>query len=279
MNAAQQSVSRGLRPRRKRTTLRRLLMRIACCVDSEGRRVLSRAVPRETVLEDSGNLALLRRQAEGMLVDVIVIDPNVVREEFFEAVLRIASAAPVPLLLLTVLTPFSARQIVRAIKRCATDFVIRGGESDVTILAHLIQHATVPRASPRLLRVLSDCLETLPAPIERAIVQCFSNDPPAGTVKSLTRELGIPRRSLDRVVAAAGLQSTARVITAARLSQTWEPLAVDRTSIQIVADTHGFGSVETMVKHYKRLVGLPPHTAVRRLSIAEFAERLAKSIL
>ena len=254
-------------------------MRIACCVDSEGRRVLSRAVPRETVLEDSGNLALLRRHAEGMLVDVIVIDPIAVREEFFEAVLGIASEAPVPLLLLTVLTPVTARQIVRAIKRCATDFVIRGAESDVTILAHLIQHATVPRASPRLLRILSDRLETLPAPIERAIVQCFSNDPLPGTVKRLTRELGIPRRSLDSVVAAAGLQSTARVIAAARLSQTWEPLAVDRTSIQIVADTHGFGSVETMVKHYKRLVGLPPHTAVRRLSIAEFAERLAKSIL
>ena len=254
-------------------------MRIACCVDVEGRRVLSRAVPRGTMLENSGNLALLRRQAEGMLVDVIVIDPLAVREEFFEAVLGIASEAPVPLLLLTLLTPLTARQIVHAIKQCATDFVIRGGDSDVTILAHLIQHATVPRASPRLLRILSDRLETLPAPIERAIVRCFSNDSPPATMKTITRELRIPRRSLDRVVAAAGLRSTALVIAAARLSQTWEPLAVDRRSIQFVADTHGFGSVETLAKHYKRLVGLPPHTAARRLSAGEFADRLAKSIL
>lgn len=254
-------------------------MRIACCVDVEGRRVLARAVPRETVLEEAGNLARLRREAEGLLVDVIVIDPLAVREEFFEAVLGIAAETPVPLLLLTVLTPITARLIVHAIKRSATDFVIRGGESDTSILAHLVEHATVPRASPRLLRILSDRLETLPAPIERAFVQCFSNVPSAGTVKKLTRELGIPRRTLDRIVVAAGLQSMALVIAAARLSQTWESIAVDRTSVHIVAETHGFGTVETLGRHFKRFVGLSPREAVRRLSVEEFVQRLARSIL
>lgn len=254
-------------------------MRILSVLPADSHDALQRAVgtTHETIAETrtSQLRAVLRQHA----CDMVILDPAVVDDKHFLAVLNLISEARVPVLLYCRLTPEVASRVVRFAADAPHELLVRGSEDEPTLLRHTIAKLLEPSVSAHVLNRAASRFARFPAPLQIATVALFANRAPPRWVDAFTETSQLGRRTIDRWMQRTGLSGTGKLLDVARLARVWEPLVERNLALHDVARLTGYREQRLLISHTLRLVGVVPNKLGSALSREEFAKRLTAVLL
>jgi AraC-like DNA-binding protein len=225
----------------------------------------------ERVSSGAELLAALYRNACGH----VVVDPALVTDIPFDAVVLAATAAAATLVLIGDLTRQAIDAYVLAQAMRPTDaqfglvnkdwlrFVLDRNRSDVP--AVVFHHA-------------NNAIASLPTPMQYLTVSLFAGGDIAPSAEAFSYAVLVSRRTLQRWNAHVGLAHPARVLAIARLARIWRPLRLRRISLVRAANLVGFESERTLSRSCRRLADCAP-ASIRAYSDEEFAKRLVCALL
>ena len=208
--------------------------------------------------------------------DVAVVDPGadgtVRTAEIVSLVRRYPS---LPVLIYTVLSPQSMRAVVELSAHGVNQVVLHRFDDEPRRLLETLEQQPGVTLSDALLDRLALPLAVLPAALVRALEQLFRRPLGFAGADDLARVATMPRRTLYRVLEAAGLASPSTMVRAARLLRAYAYLRDSGHSVEDVATKLGYSSRQLFGRHVREAFGVAPIDLRRRVAPQECVERLA----
>jgi AraC-like DNA-binding protein len=254
-------------------------MRILALLPSDARRVLSSALTASQHLKkaaDGESVALALQAGE---CDALVLDPELLDAQDFEAVIGAVNKCRVPMVIYTPLGPLAARRIVDAVDHTAREIVLRGSDDSPDVLRHTLAALVAPSAPALLLSKIAGRFRVFPERLQTVSVGLFGRAVLPRWVGGLVKESGLARRTVDRWMDRGGIFGAGRLLDAVRFTRVWEPLVERGVSVDKVAAQCGYPRLRLFTAHSRRLVDVAPHELTRVYTRETFTDRLAQALL
>lgn len=208
--------------------------------------------------------------------DVAVVDPGAdgtVRTEEIVGLVRHYPSLPV--LIYTVLSPQTMRAVVELSAHGVNQVVLHRFDDEPRRFLQTLEQQPGVTLSDALLDRLSVPLALLPASLVRAVEQLFRRPLGFASADDLARVATMPRRTVYRVLEAAGLASPSTLVRAARLLRAYAYLRDSGHSVEDVAAKLGYSSRQLFGRHVREAFGVAPIDLRRRVAAPECVARLA----
>ncbi len=206
--------------------------------------------------------------------DLVIADVSSVREDAFGRFLEAVRRHGCPLLFWMELSRVSVDRALRAAQEVATEVVFRDFDHQSRLLRALVRAEAQSSATALVLGSLSGRIARLPTDIRIAATRLFGWAPVPSSVDGLVRLTLRKRRSVERHLAKAGLQSGLTTIQGARVARTWAALTFGNSNLDAVAAAAGYDSARTYGRQFVSFVGVSPRKAASTLDTAAFVSRL-----
>ena len=254
-------------------------MKLLALLTRDGRRALERAVGSAHTVSCENEVRAVGLSWRQHRFDVLVLDPGVLDEGGFEALLLQLKRHGIPVLLYATLSRSVARRIVRAGNGAAHELVLHGAEDEQLLLLRKLEGISRLSVPAMLFNLAAPRLGGLPDSLQASCVGLFSGGPLPRLVDDVARTAGLGRRTVDRWMRRAGIRGAAMLLDTVRLARVWEPLVELRLSPADVALRCGYGKSRLLTAHARRIVGMTPSGFGGKYTRDRFAERLANVLL
>jgi AraC-like DNA-binding protein len=221
---------------------------------------------------------IIRRQP----VDVLVVDPQfdaaqAPRSDRIRAVRN--RYRSLPIVVYSTLTANTLKPLVELGSDGIGQIVLFGLDDDPRHLKHLLELQPGIRLGEKLVSLLRARLELMPGSVAAAIERAIRNPAVFRGVGDLAAAAGVPRRSLYRHLARAGVVTPREVLAGARVLRAYAFLAVPGYTLDMAAHLLCFSDTDAMTRAMKHSVGVTPGRARKRLANDTFVRRLAEHIM
>jgi AraC-like DNA-binding protein len=235
-------------------------------------RALSRvrtAVGREHHVATANSWDGLEGVIRALPIDVAVVDPRHDGRSGIEPLFAIRRAyASLPLLLYTRPSPETMQDIVELGRTGSHQLLIEGYEDDTARIRNQLMTMVQPELETRVIAMLEPMLRRLPAAAARAITQLFLVPQEFGSVEDLAHSAGMPRRTFDRRLHAAGLPPAHTLLVAARVLRAFVYARDPGYELADVACKMGYSDPCILTRHIRAAMGELP-SAWRRTATSE----------
>lgn len=254
-------------------------MRIAAFLDARTARVLSHSLAAGHVVERLEDAADAERAVRSGRFDALVVDPGVLTDSDLDFLSFAFAQRATPVLLLAELSAGSARIMLRIAELGVHEIVLVGEGDPAGLLARRLAAVREHSVPAQVLSRAAGRVRLFPDRLQTTLVSLFGNGELPRWVNGLARRSGLPRRSLDRWMARAGLDGAACLLEVARMSRVWEPLVEQRFPLRTVAEQCGYPNPRLLIAHARRLVRVAPDEIRDHYTRREFSERLSEQLL
>ncbi|MDA1082296.1 MAG: AraC family transcriptional regulator [Gemmatimonadetes bacterium] len=222
--------------------------------------------------------SIIRRQP----VDVLVVDPQ------FDGSAtprtdRIRAARhryrSLPMVVYSTLSANTMRSLVELGTEGLGQIVLYGLDDDPQHFRQVLELQPGILLSEQLVSAIRRPLNHTPAPVAAAVERAVRNPALIRSVGDLTAASGVPRRSLYRHFARAGLASPREVLAGARVLRAYALLRIPGYSLDMAAGQLRFSDVDAMTEAMKMTVGWTPGRARTRVAPEEFIRALADRLV
>lgn len=167
-----------------------------------------------------------------------------------------ATFPSVPIVACCALSGATAHDILTLAKAGATDLALRGFDDIGTTIFAAIRGTSPEGVASHVVRELGPAL---PARMRPIVEYCLANAREAITVDEIAAALGMPRKTLARQLAQAGLPSPSRLIAWGRVFMAARLMEDQGRSIERIASDLDFPTPNALRKLLRRLTGLRPN--------------------
>lgn len=252
-------------------------MQIHALLDAETfRRLRTTLGPSVTLVRLSASE--IERDLRSGRVGAIVVDPGIVRDEVFTAIVSAAAQGGEGMLLYPPLTKLGIERALEATRKLTVEVVFSGTENAPTVLRALLPNLMRQSVPALVLRELADRIAGLKPVMQRVSIGLFGWGSLPESTGDLAKAAGVNRSTVNRWLHAVGLEASWVLLTCARLARSWAALEEADKSIARVAQVGGFPSPGAFTRDFRAVVGLSPRNAIRELDRARFAERLIAAV-
>ena len=252
-------------------------MRILAVLPPDSRRRFEHSLaPVHYLLPEQDISAATRALTDGVS-DALVIDPTVIPDPAFEALIAAMTVRPTPVLVYTPLSTVGARRVVRIAELGPHELVLRDFDDSPDELRRKVPALVRPSVSAMLLSSVAPQLRGLPERLQIATVRLFSAGQRVRWVDELAESAQLGRRTIDRWMSRAGLNGSAMLLDTTRLAQVWEPIVEQKRRPSDVASAYGYSRLRLLVSHTRRIAGVLP-AELGTMSREQFAVRLSGAL-
>ena len=218
--------------------------------------------------------AILRRQP----VDVMVVDPHFdtrtgPRSDGIKAVRN--RYRSLPMVVYSTLAAQTLLPLVELGQEGLQQLVLYGLDDDPQRLRRMLERQPGILLSQKLVDALRLPLSRLPERVAHAVERLIRNPSLCKGVPDVANTAGVPRRSLYRQLARAGMVTPRELVAGARLLRAYAFLREPSYTLAVVASHVRFADADAMAKTMKWGVGLTPGRVRERIGPDEFVARLA----
>ena len=254
-------------------------MKILTLLPDDGRDVLERSLTGAQRLTKAGAADSAVSCIREGRCDAFVLDPGVLDDSDFGAVMDAVHACQVPMLLYATLGPEVARRIVQAVDLAAHELVLRGSDDAPAMLRQRLAAFVAPSAPAILLSRAASHFREFPDRLQAVSVSLFGRSALPRWVNGFAKESGLARRTVDRWMHRGGLNGAARLLDAARLARVWEPLVERGGDAEEVSQRYGYAGLRLLTAHTRRILGVAPRALGDRFTRETFGNRLARALV
>ena len=222
--------------------------------------------------------AIIKRQP----VDVLVVDPQfdaaqAPRSDRIRAVRNRYRA--LPMVVYSTLTAHTLRPLVELGTDGLGQIVLFGLDDDPRHLRQVLELQPGIRLGEQLLTLIRSRLDHTPASVAAALERAIRNPAAFRCVSELATAAGVPRRSLYRHLARAGLVTPREVLADARVLRAYAFLGIPGYTLDLAANHLRFADSDSMARAMKHAVGVTPGRARARFAQDAFVRRLAEHMI
>ena len=212
-------------------------------------------------------------------VDVAVLDPNADGVARITEVVDLARRYPsLPIVLYTVLAPPTLKAVVELSKHGVHQVVLHRFDDEPRRFLETLEQQPDLALGDQLLERLAVPLALLPIVLGRAIERMYRRPGRYAVAGDLAASAGMPRRTMYRLVEAAGLASPSMLVRGARLLRAYTYLRDAGHSTEDVAFKTGYSSRQLFARHVNELFGVRPTELRRCVGPEEFVRRLSGAL-
>jgi AraC-like DNA-binding protein len=211
-------------------------------------------------------------------IDVAVIDPLAARVGqggMLELLPVLTRNATVPVIAYTTVSPDAVRACARLAAHGVRHVVLRGYDDDPASFRALLDSVQGDALADAVLALLEPTLAEISAPVATAIESLFHAPHTVADVDALARIAGTPRRTLDRVLARAGLVPGWTLIRAARVVRAYHYLRGTAARVKDAAAKLGYVRPEQLAEDVTLITGFLPSSLPEALEPDDFVARIA----
>lgn len=245
------------------------------------------AVAAERITREVAHLGIVRHArgatdavrvlSEGS-VTWLVLDPTVLRLEALDEVLAAGARSGVGVLAHLSMTDEGVERLLHVLRHQALEVQFESHAPRRSCIRERVGRPPLVSIPCLLLHLLAPRLARLPLRVRTLMVSVLCSAPDECETQRLLDCTLTSRRSIDRWLQRAGLQSLAKIARAACVAQSWEPLTHERMTLESVALRAGFGALRTLDAAWRATCGVSPRCAGRTLTPAEVLQRLFASM-
>lgn len=166
-----------------------------------------------------------------------------------------AAFPSVPIIACCALSGATAHDILTLARAGVTDLALRGFDDIASTIAAAMRGTSLEGVAARVVRELGP---VLPRRVRPIVEYCIANAQAAPTVDDIAAALGMPRKTLARQLAQAGLPSPKRLIAWGRVFMAARLMEDQARSIERIALDLDFPSPTALRKLLRRLTGMRP---------------------
>ncbi len=209
-------------------------------------------------------------------VDVAVVEPCAFGDDRSADVSGFMQRHPsLPLVVYASISP-AAMKATAAVARYGVRQVVLYGYDDAPArLRETIEAQPTNALASRLLTALRPQLDLLPAPVRGAVTIAISAPARFHHAPDLCAASGVTLRTVYRHLAAAGLGSPRRIVTAARLLRAFSYMREPGHSLEDVSAKLGYRRPRYLAANMREAVGATPQSFRAWMTPEEFVGRLA----
>lgn len=160
-----------------------------------------------------------------------------------------------PIVACCALSGATAHDILTLAKAGVTDLALRGFDDIAGIIAAAMRTTSVESVAARVVRELGP---VVPRRVRPVVEYCLANAKASVTVDEIAAALGMPRKTLGRQLAQAGLPSPKRLVAWGRVLIAARMMQDQARSIDRIAQDLDFPSTAALRKLLRRLTGFSP---------------------
>lgn len=185
----------------------------------------------------------------------LVLDPALIADNDVEDLLGRIRRDRLPTTLYVPMTGASVTRGFALYQAASMEIVFENPDRSVGQLAATALASNHCSYATMLLEALQPALAQLPAALSRAIAQLFS-EPATGSLEALARRAALSRRSLDRWLDRAGIESPRLLLAAPRFIRALTLARETELSTRRIAYLCGYSSARRLRTHTRDLTGM-----------------------
>lgn len=247
-------------------------LRIGYLLSTEARQRLAVVLPSGDLEGNVQDVRTLDRAIRAHEHDLFVVDPAAVTAASFARLLSTIEQVQCAILWYAGID--ADRQILDAAQVGFGEFALSDRTQDAPAIRRRWAAARHGSPSAALLIASAAHLAKLPRPLRRALLAMLGGGTVPRTIAELAHEVGIPRRTLDRVMHRAGISTPFAFIEAAKVAISWPELENCDRLRNSDLEGLGYSTSRRGVQAYKRVLGLTPLVAAREFTTTEVCSRL-----
>lgn len=209
----------------------------------------------------------------------LVVDPSILREEAYAALVSAVARAGAPMMLYTSPLPSIAARILATSRVLTPELVFYPAENEPAVLNRLLGQLGKPSVSAIILRRVTDHVLHLGAPLRQATLDLFGWRHMPSSAKAFAAAIRLDEAKVRRWLQRAGFRGSKRLLSTIRVARTCEVLLANSNPLEGTIAQYGFGSVRTLNANFHDLLGCAPQRINWVLDANESASRLVDAIL
>lgn len=190
----------------------------------------------------------------------IVVDPTMLDRAGTEAIVAAFRDMPRSIVVYAPIAREALEPSVTLAQQTAAQFVFHGAPNERSALGHALLLAPDAALGVALTAALDPLLVQLPHQLRLTLASMLRTGTGPATGEALAAHAGVARRSMDRALAAAGLESSRFLIAAARLVRVYRAIVASRLPFRQIAAMAGYASQRTLDHHCTTFFG---HSSAR----------------
>jgi hypothetical protein len=239
------------------------LRRIETIIESVGT-----VIPADDVV---GLLSVMRSTAD----ICAVIDPSLITPDDAAAIVRQFGIVPQSIIAYAPVMREAFEASIVLAQGTPTQFVFQGMVNEAAALRQALLLAPDAGLGQALTTALSPYLGVLPQQLRLTLTAMLQAGVGARTATALAAQSAIARRSMDRALEAAGLESTRFLIAAAQVVRVYRAVACSRIPFRRLAAMAGYASQRTLDHHFQTFLGCASGTVRKQpLPVADATRRI-----
>jgi AraC-like DNA-binding protein len=251
-------------------------MRLLTLLPDRSRRAVELAAEKPFEVRHEVNSVTLHHALESSQWNTVILDPTLLADDVLRSIVGAAHGAGCSILLLAPYAAHITHRVIIAARESPLDVLCSDFEADRRLLRLKLGAFDLGSANGLLLHALSLDIRSLRRPLELGVVRLFGQLPLPHTVQAFADSVPIDRRTLDRAMRKAGIQSTVSLLREVRIAWAWDFLRASafRDVIGRVAARCGYASSNALRLHARTLLGLSPSALSETVPSATLIERL-----
>ena len=255
-------------------------MKIIACLPESSFVILQRSLAPGQFAQRVTDRRQLRLEFVRGDADLLILDPELGREEFFDSAVRDVTETPLAVVLMTRLSgQVVARRILSAARHGITDVLLEPYDTEARFIGARLRQAHESRATVMLLRRLSQPLGSLPNRLQVSLLESMFGGIPPATVDALALAAALSRHTIDRWLHRAGIRAPKLLLDGVRLARLKDRFAHAEGRQARAFESAGFVSRRTAAERCSHLVRCSLGMAMTRMPTSEFVERLMSAML
>ena len=238
---------------------------------------LRRKMPHWCTLQPSGSVADAIEAMRTRKCEFVALDPSSLHVDLMIDAAIAAEQHGVGCLLYATLGRRTANQVIGVMAKARCELIFIGGTEEAFLLARCFRSSSRISAAALVTGELAPRLLQLPNDIGETIVGEFGGASRTIRESAPSSSTRSEKRQIQRACEKAGLAAPARLLAGRWIANSWNALREGRQISEIVL-RHGWGSADRFRANFRRLVGVSPSAARKRLNTGEFASQLAASL-
>lgn len=185
----------------------------------------------------------------------IVVDPTMLGHAGADALVAAFRDVPRSIVVYAPIAREALEPSVALAQQTAAQFVFQGAPNERSALGHALLLAPDAALGVALTTALEPMLLQLPHQLRLTLASMLRTGTGPATGEALAAHAGIARRSMDRALAAARLESSKFLIAAARLVRVYRAIVASRLPFRQIAAMAGYASQRTLDHHCTTFFG------------------------
>lgn len=244
-------------------------------------RLMQDALSRSAQVLVSSNSSMFANMLRREAVDVAVVDPTAGGRFFIgvnPAAAALAGAPHVPFLLYLSRSTGSSADDRAFLQLGPSGLLLRGSDDTPSGIISAIRQAAESSLPNRVMHIIAQHMERLPHSMQVVLRRVFEEADVTEHVSDLCDSSGVPRRTFDRRLDEAGLESAWMMLAAGRVVSAYRQLRADGATCDEVARGMEYSSGRRLYQDVKAVLNTTP-TEMRRLEVGEFARRVGEALV